>query len=169
MSYFRVDRASGNLFIDLAKHELLREDILSEIVRLLEARYYFSERVYYHHAKVAAGALVARAVELALLAGTAVEERLPRDRPTRRCSTCSSAPASGPASPPGSACTRWSQRFRERRLPKRACVFPRHENAAVQEQLVARYFAPAAPTPSARASRSASPTWCASRPGATST
>ena len=57
VSYFKVDRASGNLFIDLTKHDLLREDILSEIVRMLEARYYFSERVYYHHAKVAAGAL----------------------------------------------------------------------------------------------------------------
>ena len=62
-SYFKIDRASGNLYIDLAKHALLREDILSEIVRMLEARYYFSERVYYHHAKVCAGALVARAVE----------------------------------------------------------------------------------------------------------
>ena len=75
-SYFRIERTSGNLFIDLSKHDLLREDILSEIVRLLEARYYFSERVYYHHAKVSAGALVARAVELALSAGTLKEEDL---------------------------------------------------------------------------------------------
>ena len=66
VSHFKVDSASGNLYIDLAKHNLLREDILSEIVRMLEARYYFSERVYYHHAKVAAGALLARAVELCL-------------------------------------------------------------------------------------------------------
>ncbi|MEO6708457.1 MAG: HD domain-containing protein, partial [Planctomycetota bacterium] len=69
LSYFRVDRASGNLYVDLAKHNLLREDILSEIVRLLEARYHFSERVYYHHAKIAAGALIARAVALLLQAG----------------------------------------------------------------------------------------------------
>jgi hypothetical protein len=33
-------------------------------------------------------------------------------------------------------------RFRERRLPKRACVFPRYENREVQEQLVAETFAP---------------------------
>ena len=33
-------------------------------------------------------------------------------------------------------------RFRARRLPKRACVFPRYENEAVQEELVRRYFAP---------------------------
>ena len=55
-------------------HDLLREDILSEIVRLLEARYYFSERVYYHHAKVAASAMVSRAVEHALAAGCVAEE-----------------------------------------------------------------------------------------------
>src|SRR5207249_5630165 len=29
-SYFKIDRASGNLYVDLAKHDLLREDILSE-------------------------------------------------------------------------------------------------------------------------------------------
>jgi len=33
-------------------------------------------------------------------------------------------------------------RFRERRLPKRVCVFPRYENAEHQEGLVARFFAP---------------------------
>ena len=76
-------RKSGNLYIDLAKRDLLREDILSELVRMLEARYYFSERVYYHHAKVAAGALVARAVDLLVRAalepgGNALRGRLAR-------------------------------------------------------------------------------------------
>src|SRR6185503_16996643 len=75
-AYFKIDRASGNLYLDLAKRELLREDILSEAIRLLEARYYFSERVYYHHAKVAAGALVARAVELAVAHDLVREEDL---------------------------------------------------------------------------------------------
>ena len=75
-SYFKIDRASGNLFLDLAKRELLREDILSEAIRLLEARYYFSERVYYHHAKVASGALVARMVELAVAHDLLREEDL---------------------------------------------------------------------------------------------
>ncbi len=79
-SYFKVDRQSGVLYIDLAKHDLLREDILSEVVRLLEARYYFSERVYYHHAKVAAGALIARAVETALAAEAPCAETSGRGR-----------------------------------------------------------------------------------------
>jgi HD superfamily phosphohydrolase len=139
--YLKVDRATQNLYVDLAKHDLLREDILSEVVRLLEARYYFSERVYYHHAKVAAGALLARAVETALSCGAVKEpdfyaqtdasvldllersvEKSPRDDRERVRGLVT--------------------RFRERRLPKRACVFPRYENAEQQEELVARYFAP---------------------------
>ncbi|MCC6408630.1 MAG: HD domain-containing protein [Planctomycetes bacterium] len=146
LSYFRVDRASGHLYIDVAKHNLLREDILSEMVRLLEARYFFSERVYYHHAKVAAGALAARAVELALSAGLVKEEdfydqtdasvldlleRVARDgEKSRKC--------------PADVAKRIRsavERFRTRKLPKRACVFPRYENEAVQEELVTRFFA----------------------------
>ncbi len=138
-SYFKVDRASGNLFIDLAKHELLREDILSEIVRMLEARYYFSERVYYHHAKVASGAMIARAVELALAAGVVKEADFYTqtdasildllDRSTRL--------AAREVREPVHALIR---RYESRQLYKRACVFPRYQNEAAQEGLVAKYF-----------------------------
>jgi len=140
-SYFKIDRASGNLYIDLAKHELLREDILSEVVRMLEARYYFSERVYYHHAKVAAGALIARAVGLALAAGAVTEEDLYEatdesvlDLLERSVAKKDKESREGVRSA--------VQRFRGRALPKRACVFPRYENEAVQEALVKRFFAP---------------------------
>ncbi len=140
LSYFRVDRASSNLYIDLAKHNQLREDILSEIVRLLEARYYFSERVYYHHAKVAAGALVARAVELVLEAGVLEERSLYDTTDDSLFGLLEHAAAKGPA--------RLKTRvrsllvcYRERRLPKRACVFGLRENEAVQDDLVARFFA----------------------------
>lgn len=139
-SYFKIDRQSGNLYIDLAKHDLLREDILSEVVRLLEARYYFSERVYYHHAKVAAGALIARAVELALAAG-AVRER---DFWTQDDATVLDLLERSMQKAPKEARERVKdlvERFRGRRLYKRACVYPRYENAAVQEALVERYFA----------------------------
>ena len=138
-SYFKIDRASGNLYIDLAKHDLLREDILSEIVRMLEARYYFSERVYYHHAKVAAGALIARAVGLALAAGALAEEDLYEatdesvlDLLERSVAKQAAEVRDGVRSLVG--------RFRARKLPKRACVFPRYENEAVQQALVERYF-----------------------------
>jgi len=143
-SYFRIDRASGNLFIDLAKHQLLREDILSEVVRLLEARYYFSERVYYHHAKVAAGAMVARAVELALAAGVVREQDFwfQDDHSVLDLLERSTAAASTkPARAVQERVHGLVQRFRERRLYKRACVYPRYENAAAQQGLVERFFA----------------------------
>jgi HD superfamily phosphohydrolase len=140
-SYFKIDRKSGNLYLDLAKRELLREDILSEAIRLLEARYYFSERVYYHHAKVAAGALVARAVELSLAAGTVREEDLYGETDASLLDRLEQRGARGDPSH-GKRIQSLVQRFRERRLPKRACVFPRYENREQQEELVRRYFSP---------------------------
>jgi HD superfamily phosphohydrolase len=140
-SYFKVDRRTSHLFIDVAKQDLLREDIVSELVRLLEARYYFSERVYYHHAKVAAGALISRAVGALFEAGALEAEELYSRTDASLLpllDTC--------ASRAGGAVERevlgLVERFRLRRLPKRACVFPRYENEEVQAALVARFFAP---------------------------
>jgi hypothetical protein len=140
-SYFKVDRATGNLFIDLTKRDLLREDILSEVVRMLEARYYFSERVYYHHAKVSAGALIARAVELAVQADVVREEDFYAqtdagvlDLLERRAERASADAARRIAN--------LVDRFRNRRLLKRACVFPRYANAEAQAELVERFFSP---------------------------
>ena len=140
-SYFKIDRASQNLYIDCAKHDLLREDILSEVVRMLEARYYFSERVYYHHAKVAAGALIARAVEAALAAGAVKEEDF-QDQTDASVLDMLARSVEKSEKLARDRVRSLVQRFQERRLPKRACVFPRYENEAVQETLVARYFAP---------------------------
>ncbi|MCY3001734.1 MAG: HD domain-containing protein [Planctomycetota bacterium] len=140
VSHFKVDRASGNLYIDLAKHSLLREDILSEIVRMLEARYYFSERVYYHHAKVAAGALVARAVELALRDKLVGEEDFYSATDDSLLDLLDRAGERGSPST-GRRIRSLVQRYRDRRLPKRACVFPRQQNEGAQAELVARYFA----------------------------
>jgi uncharacterized protein len=147
INYFKVDRQTGNLFIDLTKRELLREDILSEIVRVLEARYYFSERVYYHHAKVSAGALVARLTELLLQAGLVDETEL-YDQTDQSLLALYERAVERP-SPTGRdadpALIRRIRnligRFQNRALFKRACVFPRSQNTAVQAQLVARYFA----------------------------
>lgn len=139
-SYFKIDRSSGNLFIDLCKHDLLREDILSEMVRMLEARYYFSERVYYHHAKVASGAMIARAVELALRGGH-VKEKAFYDQTDASIldllerSTADAEPAIR------DEIRELMGRLRSRKLYKRACVFPRYENKEVQEALVSRFFA----------------------------
>jgi HD superfamily phosphohydrolase len=65
--YFRV--RDGMLALDLAQGGFFRPDALSEITNLLRIRYVLSERVYYHHAKIAAGVIISKAVERALALG----------------------------------------------------------------------------------------------------
>jgi len=66
----------GQLVFDLQQNGLFRPDALSELVHLLRLRYTLTERVYYHHGKVVAGAMVSRALELALKAGHISQEAL---------------------------------------------------------------------------------------------
>jgi HD superfamily phosphohydrolase len=61
---FVVD--SGRLVMNLEKRGALRRDTLSELVNLLRIRYSLSERVYFHHTKIASGAMISKAVEMAL-------------------------------------------------------------------------------------------------------
>ena len=142
-SYFKIDRASGNLYIDLAKHALLREDILSEIVRMLEARYYFSERVYYHHAKVCAGALVARAVE-ELVGTEALREEDLQDQTDASVLDVLDRAALDAGRETAERVLDLTDRVRTRRLYKRACVFPRYGNESAQDSLIERFFSPGA-------------------------
>lgn len=62
-------------YLSVEDHELkfklyhqkrFRPDALSELVHLLRIRYTLTERVYYHHAKVASGAMISKALEIAL-------------------------------------------------------------------------------------------------------
>lgn len=46
-----------------------RRDVLSELIRLLDNRYLLGERVYFHHAKLVAGAMIAAAVGRAKVGG----------------------------------------------------------------------------------------------------
>jgi len=69
---FVVD--NGRLVLNLEKRGVLRRDALSELVNLLRIRYTLSERVYYHHTKIASGAMICKAVELALQEGFEAEE-----------------------------------------------------------------------------------------------
>ncbi len=148
--YFLVDPVSERLFVDCAKAGLLREDIVSEILRMLQARYFFSERVYYHHAKIAAGAMVARAVETALEHGwiraedlTALGDqdflyRLRRSLPGGgRGDECS-----GDDHEASLRVEEILDRLARRRLFKRVAVFSYGENRDVQETLVRRFFDP---------------------------
>src|SRR5262249_25173888 len=65
---------NGRLVMNLEKHGMLRRDALSELVNLLRIRYSLSERVYFHHTKIASGAMISKAVELALRDGLKTEE-----------------------------------------------------------------------------------------------
>ncbi|MCL6596589.1 MAG: HD domain-containing protein [Firmicutes bacterium] len=70
----------GHLGLDLVRGGLEREDVRTEAVELLRLRYFLTERVYYHHAKLAAGAMVAKAVELTAEAeGLGEEDIYPLD------------------------------------------------------------------------------------------
>jgi uncharacterized protein len=64
----------NRLVMNLEKYGMLRQDALSEFVNLLRIRYTLSERVYFHHTKVSSGAMISKAVELALREGLNVEE-----------------------------------------------------------------------------------------------
>nr|HPQ39209.1 HD domain-containing protein [bacterium] len=65
--YFKVE--NNRLVLNLQKGGLFRHDAFSEVIHLLRIRYFLTERVYYHHAKIAAGAMLSRAVERAVEQG----------------------------------------------------------------------------------------------------
>lgn len=65
--YFKV--LNGRLILNLQKDGLFRHDAFSEVIQLLRFRYFLTERVYYHHAKIASGAMLSRAVERAVERG----------------------------------------------------------------------------------------------------
>ena len=69
---FVVER--NRLVMNLEKNGMLRRDALSELVNLLRIRYTLSERVYFHHTKIASGAMISKAVELALREGLRPEQ-----------------------------------------------------------------------------------------------
>jgi HD superfamily phosphohydrolase len=136
--YFRIDRDSERMFVDCAKEGMLREDIASELLRMLEIRFHFSERVYYHHAKIAAGALLARMVELALRSGALLPTAL------QSATDESLLLALEQVDLGNEAATRRLGRFvdayRRRHLPKRVLVLPAYRNRAVQDELLTTYF-----------------------------
>ncbi|MBX5464489.1 MAG: HD domain-containing protein [Clostridia bacterium] len=74
--YFVLD--GGHLALNLQDRGIDRPDARSEVIQVLRTRYFLTERVYFHHAKVASGAMVSRAVETVLEAGGVDEERLLR-------------------------------------------------------------------------------------------
>ncbi len=122
----------GRLVLRLARHGMERPDARSEVIALLRMRYVLTERVYYHHTKVIAGAMISKAVEIALDSSALVESDLLEvddwtllDR-LRRMSNQSGA--------------RLAERVLRRELLKRAWVVSAQSTTeAERRELVARY------------------------------
>jgi HD superfamily phosphohydrolase len=122
----------GHLTFAIARGGLIREDAITELVQLLRIRYMLSERVYYHHAKVASGAMVSRMVERAVDRGLRLEDLYPlQDQELfwmlERC--LGDDPVFG----------RLRVRFRARSLYKRCYLLTRQIPPQVQADLIRRY------------------------------
>jgi uncharacterized protein len=141
--YFRIDPKTEEMYVDCEKEGMLREDIVSELMRLLETRYHFSERVYYHHAKIAAGALLARMVELAMRSGGLTADELTESTDASLLFHLGRVDLGDAET--NERLRRFTKRFAGRQLPKRVLVLPAYLNREVQDELLATYFAPGKP------------------------
>ena len=137
-SVFRVEKRTQRLYVDLGRQGYLKEAVLSEVVRCLEARYYFSERVYYHHAKIAAGSLISKAVEIALLSGGLSFADLQRSTDAGLLDLLSRTRVADPFLADRLRIT--LDALAHRRLPRRVAVYPAYANAAIQAELIQRFF-----------------------------
>jgi HD superfamily phosphohydrolase len=135
---FRVDRASQQLYVEMGRQGYLKEAVLSEVVRCLEARYYFSERVYYHHAKIAAGSLVAKAVEVVLLEEAVSFEELQASTDAGLFDLLQRAQIEDPRR--RRDLDLYLEALHHRRLPKRAAVYPVYANQGIQQELIDGFF-----------------------------
>ncbi|MDI3327597.1 MAG: HD domain-containing protein [Alicyclobacillaceae bacterium] len=70
--------AEGRLALNLVKGGRERADVRSEFFHMLHMRYVLTERLYYHHAKIASSAMIARMVEWAAEEGRITERELLR-------------------------------------------------------------------------------------------
>lgn len=134
-SYF--DLEGGCLLLDLSRHEMERPDAASEVLQLLRTRYFLTERVYFHHTKVCSGAMVAKAVELALEHGFREEDLLELGDETLLALL-----EAFPAGKPDPRVARLAGRVRRRRLLKRGYVVSAARvPARERRRLIARYHA----------------------------
>lgn len=131
-SYFVIHE--DQLAVSLFKHQVERSDARSDVLHLLRLRYLLTERIYLHHTKVIAGAMLAKGVER--LAALGLQEShlygwqdadllaalRQADDPTAR---------------------RLAEAVSRRRLLKRAYVLASpHVDAATRRRLIAQYAGP---------------------------
>jgi uncharacterized protein len=141
LEHLKIDPRSGVVYIDLVKHDMDREDVLTEILNLLRCRYVCSERIYYHHAKIASGALVSRAVEVAAMGGLTRREIEGTTDSSLLAHLRNRTYRSHPLGVDRARriIDNLLTRFEERRLPKRCFVIARPGNESRQDALVAAF------------------------------
>jgi HD superfamily phosphohydrolase len=135
----KLDPETGHIYVDLTKHQMNREDILSELLNLFRIRYICSERIYYHHAKVASGALLSRAVELCLLAGLEAADLDPLTDADLPHLLKTFAARCRDRDPRLRAVPRLLDRFVNRKLLKRCFVAGVAGHETIQDELVRRF------------------------------
>lgn len=128
-----MDLEQGRLILHLQKRGLPREDAFSEVIHLLRLRYTLSERVYFHHAKVASGALVSKLVERAVALGLQLPELFPLGDEGLLLHL------EREYAPRDPVIARLLEDLRRRRLPKRAFLLTRRIDPELQRDLVRRF------------------------------
>ncbi|HEX6990079.1 MAG TPA: HD domain-containing protein [Bacillota bacterium] len=132
LSCFVIDQ--GRLAVDLFKHGVERTDVRSDVIHLLRLRYLLTERIYLHHTKVIAGAMLAKGVERLVAAGLREADLYG----WQDADLLAALRRDG-----DDAARRLAEAVTRRRLLKRAYVLaPPHVDAAARQTLIARYAGP---------------------------
>lgn len=124
------------LAVDLGKEGMVRQDAKSEVLHLLRMRYFLTERVYYHHAKQASGAMISKALEICIAKGFDPESLLWMKDWTLLEALKGFAPPSKAAE--------LVEGVEERKLFKRAYVLGSDIGGSRRNELIARYNLPGA-------------------------
>jgi len=131
-SYFIIHQ--DQLAVSLFKHQVERSDARSDVLTLLRLRYLLTERIYLHHTKVIAGAMLAKGVER-LVAQGLKESDLYTWQDADLLAALRQADDPLPR--------RMADAVSRRRLLKRAYVLaPPHVDPAARRRLIDRYAGP---------------------------
>lgn len=130
LSYFYLDE--GKLLINMVKHGIDRPDARTEIIHLLRMRYVLTERIYLHHAKIASGAMISKAVELHARGSLRDEEALYSLGDQTFMDFIARLPGPG-------VIQQLVEGVESRRLYKRAYVLSHYSLGANRDAFIARY------------------------------
>ena len=130
LNFLHLQARNGQrrVFVRLGKYQtkVPRRDTLTDLCRLLETRYLIAERVYFHHAKIASGAMIGRAVYECIRAKELDEVALYGHTDDSLIQKLAESKAT--------VASELGRSLRERRLHKQLHKYQRAEFEGVQEQ-----------------------------------